>query len=286
MLLIAAAIIYFILGEPRDGAIMLIFVIGIISIDVVQEWKTDKTLSALKDLSAPHITVIRDGKEQDIPSADLVPGDLMMICEGIKIPADGAVIRCADLCIDESSLTGEAEGVWKVPSENAEPSADYWRKDYCYAGTLVTQGTGVILVDKIGAETEYGKIGLGVAAAPQEKTPLQKQQELAKPVVAVCCLCLLVFYGSLTDHKHRSVISILSGVTLAMAMIPEEFLLFFCFSVYGSMETCKKAFSCENSALAGTVSVLCVTKPASKYNESDGYCRRYGLPDVRANSRK
>jgi magnesium-transporting ATPase (P-type) len=170
LLLIAAAIIYFILGEPRDGAIMLIFVIGIISIDVVQEWKTDKTLSALKDLSAPHITVIRDGKEQDIPSADLGPGDLMMICEGIKIPADGAVIRCADLCIDESSLTGEAEGVWKVPSENAEPSADYWRKDYCYAGTLVTQGTGVILVDKIGAETEYGKIGLGVALLRRKKS--------------------------------------------------------------------------------------------------------------------
>lgn len=73
LLLIAAAIIYFILGEPRDGAIMLIFVAGIISIDVIQEWKTDKTLHALKDLSAPHITVMRDGKEQQIASADLVP---------------------------------------------------------------------------------------------------------------------------------------------------------------------------------------------------------------------
>ena len=87
LLLIVAAVIYFILGEPRDGAIMLIFVVGIISIDVIQEWKTDKTLNALKDLSAPHIMVIRDGKEQQIPSADLVPGDLMMIHEGVKIPA-------------------------------------------------------------------------------------------------------------------------------------------------------------------------------------------------------
>lgn len=113
LLLIAAAIIYFILGEPRDGAIMLIFVAGIISIDVIQEWKTDKTLHALKDLSAPHITVMRDGKEQQIASADLVPGDLMMICEGVKIPADGVVLRCADLCVDESSLTGEAEGSGK-----------------------------------------------------------------------------------------------------------------------------------------------------------------------------
>jgi Ca2+-transporting ATPase len=271
LLLIAAAIIYFILGEPRDGAIMLIFVIGIISIDVVQEWKTDKTLSALKDLSAPHITVIRDGKEQDIPSADLVPGDLMMICEGIKIPADGAVIRCADLCIDESSLTGEAEGVWKVPSENAEPSADYWRKDYCYAGTLVTQGTGVILVDKIGAETEYGKIGLGVATAPQEKTPLQKQTGKLVKTSAIIAGVLFVLVGiftwlNLTDHKlaARLIESILSGVTLAMAMIPEEFpVILTVFLSMGAWRLAKKhslVRKLPSVETLGAVSVLCVDK--------------------------
>ena len=70
LLLIVASIIYFILGEPRDGVIMLIFVIGIISIEIIQEWKTDKTLNALKDLSAPHVIVIRDGKEQTILSED------------------------------------------------------------------------------------------------------------------------------------------------------------------------------------------------------------------------
>ena len=84
LLLIVAAIIYFILGEPRDGAIMLIFVIGIISIDIIQEWKTDKTLSALRDLSAPQVMVMRDGEEKIIASADLVPCDLMMIYEGVK----------------------------------------------------------------------------------------------------------------------------------------------------------------------------------------------------------
>jgi Ca2+-transporting ATPase len=88
---------------------------------------------------------------------------------------DGLVLKCSDLCVDESTLTGEAECVWKLSRENAEPSADYWRKDYCYAGTLVTQGSGLILVDKIGAQTEYGKIGTSVAAAPAEPTPLQKQ---------------------------------------------------------------------------------------------------------------
>ena len=128
LLLLAAAIIYFILGEPRDGAIMLIFVVGIISIDIIQEWKTDQTLNALKELSAPQVTVMRDGREMVIASTDLVPGDLMMIFEGVKIPADGVVVKCSDLCVDESTLTGEAEGVWKISSDNAEPSSDYWRR--------------------------------------------------------------------------------------------------------------------------------------------------------------
>lgn len=113
LLLLVAAVIYFILGEPQDGIVMLVFVLGIISIDIIQEWKTDKTLSALKNLSAPHITVIRNGVEKSINSEELVPNDLMIITEGVKIPADGNVLVANDLCVDESSLTGEAEGVWK-----------------------------------------------------------------------------------------------------------------------------------------------------------------------------
>lgn len=153
LLLIIAAVIYFILGEPKDGAIMLVFVVGIISIEVIQEWKTDKTLNALKDLSAPHVKVLRDGAEKIINSSDLVPGDLMYIAEGVKVPADGVVLKSSTLCVDESYLTGEAEGVWKVTTENRDKnSTNYWRNDYCYAGTLVTQGTGAILVDKIGSQ--------------------------------------------------------------------------------------------------------------------------------------
>jgi Ca2+-transporting ATPase len=132
-------------------------------------------LSALKELSSPRVQAIRDGIEQSIFSVDLVPSDVILLCEGVKIPADGIVLRCNDLCVDESSLTGEAEGVWKCQIDDCPPSADYWRKDYCYAGTLVTLGTAAVRVEKIGAQTEYGKIGANVAAAPQEDTPLQKQ---------------------------------------------------------------------------------------------------------------
>ncbi|WP_312072314.1 cation-translocating P-type ATPase [Anaerotignum propionicum] len=271
LLLIVAAIIYFILGEPRDGAIMLIFVVGIISIDVIQEWKTDKTLNALKDLSAPHVTVIRDGKEQTIASCDLVPGDLMMIYEGVKIPADGIVLKCNDLCVDESSLTGEAEGVWKIPTESAEPISDYWRKDYCYAGTLVTQGTATVLVDKIGGATEYGKIGANVAAAPDEDTPLQKQTgslvKLCAGIAAVLFALVGVFtWFNIPDHGFgdRLIESILSGITLAMAMIPEEFpVILTVFLSMGAWRLAKKnslVRKLPSVETVGAVSVLCVDK--------------------------
>ena len=271
LLLIVAAVIYFILGEPRDGAIMLIFVIGIISIDVIQEWKTDKTLNALKSLSAPHVTVLRDGKERQIPSVDLVPGDLMMIYEGVKIPADGIVIRCADLCVDESSLTGEAEGVWKLDIENAPPTEDYWRKDYCYAGTLVIQGSATVEVDKIGVGTEYGKIGLGVATAPQEDTPLQKQTGKLVKTCAIIAGILFVLVGVFTwfnipDHSFgdRLIESILSGVTLAMAMIPEEFpVILTVFLSMGAWRLAKKnslVRKLPSVETLGAVSVLCVDK--------------------------
>lgn len=228
LLLIVAATIYFVLGEPRDGVIMLVFVIGIIMIDVIQEWKTDKTLNALKDLSEPKITVLRDGKKCEIVSSNLVPGDIMFIHEGIKIPADGFVVKCSGLRVDESSLTGEAEGVWKTTKEYT--GSDYWRDDYCYQGTLVIQGTATIKVDKIGAETEYGKIGTNISKSVEVKTPLQRQTDKLVKLCAIIAFILFILVGIVTffnlpDHslKERLIESILAGITLAMAMIPEEF---------------------------------------------------------------
>lgn len=271
LLLIGAAIIYFILGEPRDGAIMLIFVIGVISIDIMQEWKTDKTLNALKDLSAPHITVIRDSREQVIESRNLVPGDLMIISEGVKIPADGEILKCSDLCVDESSLTGEAEGVWKTTVDDAKPASDYWRRDYCYAGTLVTQGSALICVAKTGASTEYGKIGANAASAPQKSTPLQRQTGSLVKICSIIAFVLFVMvvvimYFNLTDHAFRARIieSILSGITLAMAMIPEEFpVILTVFLSMGAFRLAKRnslVRKLPSVETLGAVSVLCVDK--------------------------
>ena len=271
LLLLIAAVIYFVLGEPRDGAIMLIFVLGVISIDVIQEWKTDRTLSALKELSSPRVQAIRDGIEQSIFSVDLVPSDVILLCEGVKIPADGIVLRCNDLCVDESSLTGEAEGVWKCQIDDCPPSADYWRKDYCYAGTLVTLGTAAVRVEKIGAQTEYGKIGANVAAAPQEDTPLQKQTGRLVKICAGIAAVLFALVGTFTfinlpDHMPgaRFIESILSGITLAMAMIPEEFpVILTVFLSMGAWRLAKKnslVRRLPSVETLGAVSVLCVDK--------------------------
>jgi Ca2+-transporting ATPase len=272
LLLIVAAVIYFILGEPRDGSIMLIFVIGVISIDIIQEWKTDKTLNALKDLSAPQVTVIRDGIEKVIPSIDLVPGDLMLISEGVKIPADGEIVKASDLCVDESSLTGEAQGVWKVTVGSQEPvENDYWRKDYCYAGTLVTQGSAYVRIDKTGAATEYGKIGANVASAPENPTPLQKQIGSLVKLCAGIAAFLFVAVGFITflnisDHPlmDRIIESILSGITLAMAMIPEEFpVILTVFLSMGAWRLAKKQSlvrKLTSVETLGAISVLCVDK--------------------------
>lgn len=257
LLLLMAAIIYFLLGEPKDGGIMLIFVIGVISIDVAQEWKTDKTLTALKNLSEPKIQVIRDGIEQWIDSVDLVPNDLMFIYEGIKIPADGLIMQCSDLCVDESSLTGEAQGVWNP--------------NYCYAGTMVLHGLAMVKVEKIGRKTEYGKIGIHVAEAPLELTLLQKQMNALVKGCAIIAILLFFLVGiftyfNLSDYEwtERFIKSILSGVTLAMAMIPEEFpVILTVFLSMGAWRLAKKKSLVRNLPSVetlGAISVLCVDK--------------------------
>ncbi|UOO37029.1 cation-translocating P-type ATPase [Oscillospiraceae bacterium CM] len=271
VLLLVASTIYFLLGEARDGAIMLVFVLGIISIDIIQEWKTDKTLAALKNLSAPRVTVIRDGVETEIFSVDLVPGDVMLLHEGVKVPADGVVIRCSDLCVDESTLTGESVPVWKTVCIGDTADDDYWRRDAVYAGTLVTQGTAAVYVEKIGMETEYGKIGAQVTAAREEKTPLQKQTSSIVKISAGIAAVLFALVGAATYINipdiplvPRLIQSLLSGVTLAMAMIPEEFPVIL--TVFLSMGAWRIA---KNNALVrrlpsvetlGAVSVLCVDK--------------------------
>ncbi|MGB8454963.1 MAG: cation-translocating P-type ATPase [Anaerocolumna sp.] len=281
LLLIIVSVIYFLLGEARDGIIMLLFVFGIIIMDVLQEWKTDKALSTLKKLSQPMILAVRDGEVTHIASTDLVPGDVILAEEGCRIPADGYVLSSHDFCMDESLLTGESGEVWKEPAnitlENEKSieltltSVHFTKSNYCYAGTLVTQGNAAILIDKTGNETVYGKIGLSMAETKIKLTPLQKQmKDLMKActVIAVLLFLLVGFitYFNLSDHTFPSRIleSFLSGIVLSLSMIPAEFpVILTVFLSMGALRLTKKhALIRRLSAVEtlGEVSVICVDK--------------------------
>lgn len=271
LLLLCAAVIYFLLGQARDGAVMLVFVVGMIGIDAAQSWKTDQTLNALKKLSAPQVAVLRDGHETTVAGWELVPGDVVKLTEGARVPADCRILSCSDLCVEESTLTGEAQGVWKTIAETETPPSSHWRKDWCYTGTQVLQGSALVLVEQTGLNTEYGKISASVAAAPQEPSPLQKQTSCLVKICAVAAAALFAAVAILTwlelagtTATTRLVQSVLSGVTLAMAMIPEEFpVVLTVFLSMGAWRLAKRqALVRRLSAVEtlGEVSVLCVDK--------------------------
>ncbi len=280
LLLAAAAIIYFLLGEAKDGIIMLFFVFGIVGMDVLQEWKTDRALSTLKKLSQPRIQAVRNGEVTCIESGDLVPGDVILAEEGCRMPADGYVLSVHDFCLDESLLTGESGEVFKVPADTPDyeksrelalASLEVTRPDYCYAGTMVTQGSAAILVDKTGSETVYGKIGLSITGSEDKLTLLQKQMKSltgACTGIAVCLFLLVSFitYFNLSDYafSERIIESFLSGIVLSLSMIPAEFpvILTFFLSMGALRLTKKHALIRRLSAVEtlGAVSVICVDK--------------------------
>ena len=265
LLLLVAATVYFILGEPRDGVIMLVFVGFVASITFMQEWKTEKTMNALKDLTSPQVNTLRDGKNVFIKSTELVPGDVIFLSEGERIPADCIVLEASNFSVDESILTGESEYVIKVSSDEMEKSSDYWKKDMLYAGTLCVFGKCTAIVRYTGFATEYGKIGKAISEAKDEPTPLQKKvNKLVKNIaIAGVVLCISVMVASYF-YSFDVLNSILSGISLAMAIIPEEFPVVL--TVFLSMGAYRLA---KNNTLMrkisavetlGSATILCVDK--------------------------
>ncbi len=263
LLLFGAAALYFILGEHKDALIMLGFVLFIAGINLFQEWRTDKTLHALKELSTPKTRVIRDGELQAINSRDLTIGDLMLVEEGERINADGKIIEMFDLGMDESSLTGESDTVWKKisPAEQDE----HWQRNCCYAGTSVIQGSAIVEVEKVGIGTEYGRISQSLASVIPAKTPLEKQTRRLIQICATIGLVLFVLVW-MANYFHQAGIinSILAGITLAMAIIPEEFpVILTVFLSMGAWRLARKQALIRRMPSVetlGSVSVLCVDK--------------------------
>ncbi|MDD6272819.1 MAG: cation-translocating P-type ATPase [bacterium] len=268
LLLVIAASIYFIVGEYSDGIIMLIFVFGICTIEYIQETKTDKALEELNKLSSINVKVIRDGKEKTISSEEIVVGDIVLLEEGDSVPADGKILYTQSLGVNESTLTGESQVVYKKCSEDND---NHFKLNMCYSGTNITNGLGVIEITSVGKNTEFGHIGESLNEIKEEKTPLEKQINklvyvctIISGIVFVMTIIINYINHSELVFSKRIVESILAGVTIAMATIPEEIpVVLTVFLAMGAMDLTKKKTLTRNMKTIetlGAVNVLCTDK--------------------------
>ena len=217
LLLLAAALVYLLLGDPGEAALLLASVALVIGLTLYQEYKSERALQALRDLGSPRARALRDGAATVVASQELVVGDVLLLEEGDRVAADARVLEAADLHVDESLLTGESVAVAR--HAGAEDDAGIVR-----ASTLVVRGRGTAEVIAVGAETAVGRIGRSLQSIVSDRTPLQREMRRIVAIFAiisfVTCLLVVILYGLLRDNWLEAV---LAGITLAMANIPEEF---------------------------------------------------------------
>jgi len=267
LLLIASGTIYLFLGSLDEALMLLGFVFVIIGITFYQERKTERTLEALRDLSSPRALVIRGGKKKRIPGREVVKDDILILEEGDRVPADAVVLSCSHLLINESLLTGESVPVRKVPCggvmDMLRPGGDGLPS--VYSGTLVVQGQGIAQVQSTGLNTEMGKIGKRLETLEEEDTSLQKEtrtlvRNFALAGVFLCFIVIVVYGVTRLDWLN----GFLAGITLAMAILPEEIpVVLTIFLALGAWRISKKKVLTRRShaiQALGSASVLCVDK--------------------------
>ena len=230
IMLVAAGGLYLLMGEPKDALMLLGFVFVVMGITIVQERRTENALEALRDLSSPRALVIRDGQQLRIPGREVVPGDILVVAEGDRVPADALLRAGINLAVDESLLTGESVPVRKAPAPEAKaldaPGGDDLPS--LFSGTLLTAGQGVAEVLGTGSSTELGKIGKALLQVEPEATFLQKETGRLVRIFALvglsACVLVVVLYA-LTRGGGAQVWKegLLAGIALAMAILPEEF---------------------------------------------------------------
>lgn len=267
LLLLGCGSIYYLLGEPQEALVLLGFVVIVILITLYQEVKSERALEALRDLSSPKSWVIRGGIKVKIDSRDIVPGDLMMIAEGDRICADAMLIQGTHLTVDESLLTGESVPVrktdWRPGIERRAPGGD--DQPQVYSGTLVVSGHGLVRVTGTGMATELGKIGTSLNAIQESRTALQIETGSWVSRLALLgaglCLTVTISLGLLHDDWLGG---ILSGLTLAMAVLPEEFpVVLTIFLAMGAFRLSRvQVLTRRNHAIEtlGSANVICTDK--------------------------
>ena len=223
LVLVGAAIVSGIIGEKEDALTIIAIIIINAILGFFQEYRAEKSLEALKELTSPLAHVRRDGRVQRVPAKELVPGDIMILESGDRIPADGRLVEVVDLEVNEATLTGESMAVPKITEALKEPQSSLGdQRNMVFAGTVVTGGRGQAVVSATGMKTEIGKIAGMISQAEDEITPLQKRLEQLGQWLVIICLgvCAMVgTMGVLRGEPPRQMF--LAAVSLAVAAIPE-----------------------------------------------------------------
>jgi Ca2+-transporting ATPase len=267
LLLVACGTLYLMLGDIQEGLMLLSFVFVVMGIEFYQEKKTEKALDALKDLASPRALVIRDGETIRIPGKEVVPGDVVVLQEGDRVPADAVVLKSTNLLADESLLTGESVPVrkreWIKEDNTFIPGGD--DIPVVYSGSMIVQGNGVVKVIGTALNTEIGKIGKALESVKEEPTQLKKEmgtlvRRLAIIGILLCILVITVY----TITRGDLLKGFLAGITLAMAMLPEEFpVVLTIFLALGAWRMSKKSVLTRKPAAIetlGSATVLCTDK--------------------------
>jgi P-type Ca2+ transporter type 2C len=264
LMLAVAGVVYLLLGDTKDGVILLAAIAPVLGVDVLLEARSRQALKRLAAAVKPRARVVRDGMEQEVPSEELVPGDALVFREGDILHADGVVRRSANLTLDESQLTGESEPVRK--QSHAGPVTGTAEADRAFfAGSLVLAGHGLGEITSTGPRTRFGRIAHLVAESAPEPTPLQKKTGqmvrrlgLAAAVVAVAVF-LLAWWRS-DDVYH----SMLTALSVAIAAVPEEFaLVFTIFLSMGAYRLSRRGVLVRRLAAVetlGSTTVICTDK--------------------------
>ncbi len=271
LLLVACGVMYLLLGDLKEAVLLLGFVFVIMGITFVQERKTERALEALRDLSSPRALVIRGGKQIRISGHEVVREDIIILNEGDRVPADAIVIQSINLSADESLLTGESVPVRKTYWDKSEseaveiglPGGD--DLPFVYSGSMIVQGQGIAKVISTGPDTEIGKIGKALSSVEIEDTLLKKETaRLVKKIAiagTILCLIVVLVFGLLRSDWING---LLAGLTLAMAMLPEEFpVVLTIFLALGAWRISKSNVLTRRIPVVetlGAATVLCVDK--------------------------
>jgi Ca2+-transporting ATPase len=280
LLLVACGIIYLVLGDRQGALMLLVFVLVVMSISFVQQRRSERSLDALRDLANPRALALRDGKAVHIAARELVVGDIVLLAEGDRVPADLRLVQVSDFAVDESLLTGESIPVSKVcalPDDDAKAAPQtvppatppvlpaVTDNSHAWSGTLVTRGTARGCVVATGERSALGRIGQSLAGIAVGQTPIQ--QETARVVkrvalvgLALAALLAIAWGIKLGDWLH----GVLAGLTLAMAILPEELpVVLTLFLGLGAWRLAREkvlARSIPAVELLGATTVLCVDK--------------------------